>query len=46
MFAGNAAIQRLLLGVGLPARERYVGAGVTEITIDLGPADSVTGAAA
>jgi GNAT superfamily N-acetyltransferase len=37
MFAGNAAIHQLLIGLGLPARERYVGAGVTEITIELDP---------
>jgi len=35
MFAGNAPINRLLTGLGLPTRVRYVGAGVTEITIDL-----------
>jgi len=35
MFAGNAPINRLLIGFGLPTRVRYVGAGVTEITIDL-----------
>jgi RimJ/RimL family protein N-acetyltransferase len=46
MFAGNAAIQRLLLGLGLPTREGYVGAGVTEITIDLGSGGMVSGAAA
>jgi GNAT superfamily N-acetyltransferase len=46
MFAGNAAIQRLLMGVGLPARERYVGAGVSEITIDLDVGGSVGNAAA
>ena len=46
MFAGNPAIQRLLLGAGLPARERYIGAGVTEITMDLASSVIVRGAAA
>ena len=46
MFAGNTAIHRLLIGSGLPTRERYVGAGVTEITIDLDPGGTVSGAAA
>jgi acetyltransferase len=35
MFADNAAIQRLLLGLGLRAGSRYVSAGVTEIRIEL-----------
>jgi len=46
MFAGNTAIHRLLVGAGLPAREKYIGAGVTEITIDVDPASTVGGAAA
>ena len=45
MFAGNTAIHRLLIGLGLPARERYIGAGVTEITIDLDPNGTASGAA-
>lgn len=36
MFASNAAISRLLAGLGLPVQERSGGAGVAEITIDLG----------
>ena len=36
MFASNARIHRLLVGLGLPARMRSVGGGVAEITIDLG----------
>lgn len=35
MLGGNAAIQRLLLSLGLPARQSYAGAGVSEMTIDL-----------
>jgi acetyltransferase len=35
MSAGNAPIHRLLAGLGLPARMRYTGAGVAEITIDV-----------
>jgi len=35
MFAGNAPINRLLIGLGLPTRVRYTAAGVTKITIDL-----------
>jgi acetyltransferase len=35
MFASNAAIHRLLVGLGLPTRVRWIGGGVTEITIDL-----------
>jgi len=35
MLAGNAAIHRLLMGLGLPTRVRYAGAGVAEITIDV-----------
>ncbi len=37
MLAGNAAIHRLLIGLGLPSRVRYVGAGQAEITIELVP---------
>lgn len=36
MFASNAPINRLLAGLGLPVKERFAGAGVAEITIDLG----------
>jgi GNAT superfamily N-acetyltransferase len=46
MFAGNAPIHRLLMGFGLPAGEKYVGAGVTEITINLDPSGTVSGVAA
>ena len=35
MLASNAPIHRLLVGLGLPTRLRYVGGGVAEITIDL-----------
>lgn len=35
MFAGNAPINRLLIGLGLPVQERPAGAGVAEITISL-----------
>jgi acetyltransferase len=35
MLSGNPAIQRLLLGLGLPAATRAIGAGVVEATIDL-----------
>jgi acetyltransferase len=35
MLAGNAPIHRLLAGLGLPARVAYVGAGQSEVTIDL-----------
>jgi RimJ/RimL family protein N-acetyltransferase len=35
MSADNAAIHRLLVGLGLPAQSRFIGAGVSEITIDL-----------
>lgn len=35
MLAGNAPIHRLLGGLGLPAREAYAGAGLSEVTIDL-----------
>jgi len=35
MYASNAPIQKLLVGLGPPARVRYAGAGVAEITIDL-----------
>jgi GNAT superfamily N-acetyltransferase len=37
MLAGNAPIHRLLVGLGLPYRLSYVGAGLAEITIDLVP---------
>ena len=40
MSTANAAIHQLLVGLGLPARMRYSGAGVAEITIDLA-ADTV-----
>jgi acetyltransferase len=36
MAAGNAPIHRLLVGLGFPARMSYAGAGVADITIDLG----------
>lgn len=35
MLAGNAPIHRLLAGLDLPIRVRYVGAGLSEITIEL-----------
>jgi GNAT superfamily N-acetyltransferase len=35
MLAGNVAIHRLLVGLGLPTHVRYAGSGVAEITIDL-----------
>ena len=35
ILAGNTAIHRLLVGLGLPYRLRWVGAGVAEIEIDL-----------
>jgi acetyltransferase len=35
MFVGNAPIHFLLMGLGLPTRSRYVGAGIAEITIDI-----------
>jgi acetyltransferase len=35
MSAGNAPIHRLLVGLGLPARMSYAGAGVADITIEL-----------
>lgn len=35
MLAGNTAIHRLLVGLRLPYRLRWVGAGVAEIEIDL-----------
>ena len=35
MFANNAPINRLLVGLGLPVQERWAGAGVAEITISL-----------
>jgi acetyltransferase len=36
MYASNAPINRLLVGLGLPVQERSAGAGVAEISIDLG----------
>jgi GNAT superfamily N-acetyltransferase len=36
MLAGNPAIQRLLLHLGLPTISRPVGAGVVQVTIELG----------
>jgi GNAT superfamily N-acetyltransferase len=36
MYASNAPINRLLVGLGLPVQERSTGAGVAEITIELG----------
>lgn len=33
MFASNAPIHRLLVGLGLPTRVRYAGGGIAEITI-------------
>jgi GNAT superfamily N-acetyltransferase len=35
MLAGNAPIHRLLAGLHLPTRVAYVGAGLSEVTIDL-----------
>ena len=35
MLTGNAAIQRLLMGLGLPSVAKAVGAGVIDIRIDL-----------
>jgi RimJ/RimL family protein N-acetyltransferase len=35
MLVGNPAIQRLLLGMGLPTTSRPIGAGVVEATIEL-----------
>lgn len=35
MLAGNTAIYRLLVGLGLPYQLRWVGAGVAEIEIEL-----------
>jgi RimJ/RimL family protein N-acetyltransferase len=40
MLAGNPAIQRLLLHLGLPTITRPVGAGVVQVTIELGVARS------
>ena len=40
-FATNAQIHRLLAGLGLPARMRYAGAGMSEITIDLAAGHSL-----
>ena len=36
MLAGNAPIHGLLASVGLPTRVTYVGAGLSELAIDLG----------
>jgi GNAT superfamily N-acetyltransferase len=36
MLAGNAPIHGLLASLGLPKRVAYVGAGLSEVTIDLG----------
>ena len=36
MYASNAPICRLLVGLGLPVEERSAGAGIAEVTIDLG----------
>jgi GNAT superfamily N-acetyltransferase len=35
MLVSNAPIHRLLIGLGVPTRLRYVGGGIAEITIDL-----------
>lgn len=35
MSADNGPVHRLLTGLGLPTRVRYLGAGVSDITIDL-----------
>jgi GNAT superfamily N-acetyltransferase len=35
MLAGNAAIHRLLVGLGLPTQVNYIGSGVAQITIDV-----------
>lgn len=35
MSADNASIHRLLAGLGLPTQLRFIGAGTSEITIDL-----------
>jgi len=40
MSADNAPIHRLLAGLGLPTSTRFLGAGVSEVTIDL-PARSI-----
>jgi acetyltransferase len=40
MLAGNPAIQRLLLRLGLPTTSRPIGAGVVQVTIELGVASS------
>ena len=36
MLAGNPAIQRLLIDLGLPSSSRPIGVGVVEIRLDLG----------
>ena len=36
MPAGNPAIQRLLTGLGIPARTTFTGAGTIEVRLDLG----------
>jgi GNAT superfamily N-acetyltransferase len=35
MFAANQGIQRLLRGLGLPSRSRWVGPGICSMTIEL-----------
>jgi GNAT superfamily N-acetyltransferase len=35
MSADNAAIHRLLVGLGLPTQSRFIGSAVSEITIDV-----------
>jgi RimJ/RimL family protein N-acetyltransferase len=35
MFIGNAPIHRLLVGLGQPTRVKDIGAGISEITIDV-----------
>lgn len=37
MFATNPGIHRLLLGLGLPAQQRWLTSSVSELTIDLTP---------
>ena len=36
MLASNVPIHRLLIGLGAPTGQKYVGGGVAEITIELG----------
>jgi acetyltransferase len=45
MFVDNAAIQRLLFGLGLSATSRFLSAGVAEIRIEIPPVNAQTGAA-